>query len=234
MPDIVCSCQANDGTCGNFVYTSNENNLQNLAGIATEACDYPCPSKDFRAEVSLNPEISICQTIEEDLDSLRVTSACHSDKAEVEDVEKCEILEEAQAEAVEKCETLEEVQAVENCTASRETNFNNETRQEPVDTNECLLDSFPSAPGEMLQVSGYNCSIQSLQPSDILCSTGADTGNVPELPRNDKDIKHGDEAPVNEDDSCLDSSEQHAAKKLRLTPSSEVEVANMVSEDLCL
>lgn len=216
---MVCSCQENDETCPNFVYTSSENNLQNLAGIATEACDYPCPSREFRAEVSLNPEISICQTIEEQLDS----SPCHSDKAEVEVVEKCEI--------------LEEVQAVENCTASREINFNNdETRQKHVDTNECLLDSFPSPPGEMLQVSGYNCSIQSLQPTDVLCTTGAGTGNVPELPDlgNDKDRKHGDGTPVDEDDSGLDSSEQHAAKKLRLTPSSEVEVANMVSKDLCL
>lgn len=217
----MASIQENVETCGNFVYRSTENSLQNLAGIATEACDYPCPPRDFRAEVSLNPETSICQTIEEGLDSSPVTAVSHSDKAEVQVVGKCEIL---------------EVQTVENCAAARETNFNNETRQKLVDTNECFLDCFPSAPGVMLQVSGYNCSSQSLQPSDILCSTEAVTGNVPEPPDhgNDKDRRHGDGTHVNEDDSGLDSDVQHAAKKMRLTPSSEGEVATRVSKDLCL
>nr|XP_027093431.1 probable ubiquitin-like-specific protease 2B isoform X1 [Coffea arabica]XP_027093432.1 probable ubiquitin-like-specific protease 2B isoform X1 [Coffea arabica] len=188
-----------------------EDGLQHLGGISTEACNYPCPSRDFKNEVSWDQEIPMHQTLQENHDSVPVASICGTEKSLDGRVD-------------------------ENFQVTRELSFDNEgnlTNKSTENVQE-LTDRLASAQSNMLEIADPRSSFQSFDQHDNSDPLKACAKILYESFNGGNGVdRNGGTTSNDVDDLALESHVEHAAKKLRLTPISE-EVTKGLPEDFCL
>lgn len=196
-----------------LVYSSSaENGFQHIGGITTEACDYPCPSRDFRTEVSWEREISIHHSPHsphENLDSVPVSSIDGTENS------------------------LGPVDGK----RARETSFDNEmdVTNKSTEYVECLTDGMASAHRKMLEIADSRSSFQTFDQQDNSDPLKAGTKISCESLNENNGIDGKEGIMCNDvDDPALESDVEHAAKRLRLTPTFEGEPTKSLSNDLCL
>ncbi|KAL3504011.1 hypothetical protein ACH5RR_033852 [Cinchona calisaya] len=193
-------------TSGNLVYsTSTENGFQHLGSIKTEACNYPCPSRDFRNEVSWNQEISVHRTPHENCDSVPPTSICDTGNSlEVQADEKCEVA--AEISLDDKLDLI---------------------KHASTENIECLTDGIASAHSKLLDFADSHYANQSLHQHDNSLTVEACSKSVGECLNQDNRMDGNRCTTFDDDDededATLESEVLHAAKRLRLTPTSEGE-----------